>query len=99
MEGGAVSIYRLGGRAETIRHCGNLMIDPVVSSNLSELRRELKKQVRKYRKEKRSYRLWIVKVHFKKLTQDVLIEALTEDHLDVLIESTEIITECTSAYS
>ena len=79
-------LYRFQGRCEKWGGCGMLYIDPVVDSSLTNLRKAANKYVNKVNKENLTYRLGIQKLTMHKISKEILIETMSSEDVDSLIE-------------
>ena len=82
-------IYRFNGRAEAFKDCGMLLIDPLVDSSLTRLKKIAQKWIRKNNKSGIQYEVWLEKIWIKAPSLTDLIEIITTEDTTLLIEKTE----------
>lgn len=81
-------IYRLIGRAALWPNCGTNMINPKVSTNLAQFRREIQKIRKQYEKDGVEYTIALQKlVIASPITKELVLMLFEEEAPDVLIKS------------
>lgn len=82
-------IYRFNGRAEAFKGCGMLLIDPIVDSSLTRIKKAAQSRTRKIKKSGVQYDLWLEKLWIKAPALTDIIEIITTEDPGILIEKTE----------
>ena len=80
-----MKLYRFTGRCELFQDCGMNWIPPIVSGNLTQLKKEAIKYRASARKAGLSHYVWIEVLEVRKLDQAVLIEALEAEDTHALV--------------
>lgn len=88
-----MKLYRFRGRKEIYKGCGRLLIDPIVRSNLTELRKIANKLVLEWKKAELSFFLSLEELEIIAPTQSLMIEVLQNEDPEFLVKSKKILKE------
>lgn len=83
-----MKLYRFAGRMELFPNCGLIGIIPLVSANLTELKKFANKWRTQTRKQQLEYVVYIEAIDIKLLDKALIIKVLSEDDSEILIRST-----------